>query len=66
MLGTQLDVNEDVDDELDLLDGDADDPEPALDNGRGPALNLYRYLSMLLQELVEAMSDALPEVQEEP
>jgi len=63
VLGTQLDVGDDVGDEFDRLDED-DTPDP--DNPRGPALALYRYLSALLEELVEAMSESLPEVEEEP
>ncbi|HEX2699831.1 MAG TPA: DUF2017 family protein [Acidimicrobiales bacterium] len=80
VLGTQLDVGEDVDDELHQLDGyddpddsgDPDDPDGAgagaggAGDERGQALNLYRYLSMLLQELVEAMSEGLPDVPDEP
>ncbi len=64
VLGTQLDVGEDIDDEFDALDDD-DDPDDA-DDPRGRALTLYRFLSALLEELVEAMSESLPEVEEEP
>jgi hypothetical protein len=62
VLGTQLDVGEDADDDLDSageVRGDPEDP-------RGPALALYRYLSLLLEELVETMSDGLPEVEDDP
>lgn len=64
VLGTQLDVGEDIDDELGALDDDENPPHP--DDPRGPALALYRFLSALLEELVEAMSESLPEVEEEP
>ncbi|MGI8684543.1 MAG: DUF2017 family protein [Acidimicrobiales bacterium] len=64
VLGTQLDVGEDTDDDLDGLDDDDIPTDP--DDPRGPALHLYRYLSMLLEDLVETMSEGLPEVEEEP
>ena len=51
VLGTQLDVREDMDD----LGVARDDP-------RAPGLALYGYLSYLLQELVEALAAGLPEV----
>ena len=62
VLGTQLDVSDDQLDQLDQLD-DADSSAAA---ERGAALHLYRYLSALLQELVEAMSGSLPDVADEP
>lgn len=73
VLGTQLDVGEDVDDEFDDLDDldedlddspDDDSPEDPEDV-RGPALQLYRYLSMLLDELVTALAEGLPETPED-
>lgn len=51
VLGTQLDVgDDDVDDVDDVRDG---------------ALQLYRYLSMLLDELVTALAEGLPEAKDE-
>ena len=64
VLGTQLDVGEDVDDELDDVDdagGDLDEPQAV----RAGALQLYRYLSMLLDELVSALGEGLPDVADE-
>lgn len=52
VLGTQLDVGED----MDALDDD--DP-------RAPAFALYGYLSWLLEQIVEAMSGALPDVEDD-
>lgn len=60
VLGTQLDVGED--DEADFVDAD-DDPDPT--DVRAGALQLYRYLSMLLDELVTALAEGLPEVENE-
>lgn len=60
VLGTQLDVGDDIDDEFDQLD-----EEGGPDHPRGTALQLYRYLSMLLEELVVALAEGLPEVEEE-
>lgn len=62
VLGTQLDVGDDdfadeLDDELD------DDADP--DDVRAGGLQLYRYLSMLLDELVTALAEGLPEVKDE-
>jgi hypothetical protein len=54
VLGTQLDVREDMDE---LVVG-PDDP-------RGPGLALYGYLSYLLQELVDALTGGLPPVADE-
>jgi hypothetical protein len=51
VLGTQLDVSEEMED----VPTDPDDP-------RAPAFALYGYLSGLLSELVEALSEGLPEV----
>ena len=51
VLGTQLDVREDMDD----LSLRPDDP-------RRPGFALYGYLSWLLGELVEALSEGLPDV----
>ena len=55
VLGTQLDVQEDMDD-LALA---SDDP-------RRPGFALYGYLSWLLGELVEALSEGLPDVVDDP
>ena len=60
VLGTQLDVGED--DDATFADAD-DDPDP--NDVRAGALQLYRYLSMLLDELVTALAEGLPEVKEE-
>ena len=49
VLGTQLDVSED------MTSIDAEDPQ-------APAFALYGYLSWLLEQIVDAMSDALPDV----
>lgn len=54
VLGTQLDVSEEVED----LPVAPDDP-------RAPAFALYAYLSGLLSELVEALSESLPEVDDD-
>lgn len=51
VLGTQLDVTEDMEEEL-LHGGDP----------RAPGFALYGYLSWLLNELVEALAAGLPEV----
>ncbi|MEO7443065.1 MAG: DUF2017 family protein [Acidimicrobiales bacterium] len=48
VIGTRLDVSEDMDDAI-----DPDDP-------RAPGLALYHYLSLLTQQLVDALSEALP------
>lgn len=48
VLGTRLDVSED------LHDVDADDPD-------APAYAVYEYLGFLLSEVVDALSDGLPE-----
>ena len=48
MLGTRLDVGEE------LLDIDADDPD-------APAYAVYEYLGFLLSEVVDALSEGLPE-----
>jgi hypothetical protein len=48
VLGTRLDVGEE------LLDIDADDPD-------APAYAVYEYLGFLLSEVVDALSDGLPE-----
>ena len=61
VLGTQLDVGED--DDAALADADDDVPDP--DDVRAGALQLYRYLSMLLDELVTALAEGLPEVEDE-
>lgn len=67
VLGTQLDVGEDVDEGFpDLGDDPGGGIPPDPDDPRLPALALYRYLSLLLEDLVEAMSESLPEVEEEP
>jgi hypothetical protein len=58
VLGTQLDVDEDADEEVE----EADDPEDV----RAGALQLYRYLSMLLDELVTALAEGLPEGTDDP
>jgi hypothetical protein len=47
VLGTRLDVSED------LVDIDADDPD-------APALAVYGYLGMLLDEAVQALAEDLP------
>lgn len=60
VLGTQLDVGED--DDHGFADAD-DDPGP--DDVRAGALHLYHYLSMLLDELVTALTEGLPEVEDE-
>ena len=60
VLGTQLDVGEDDDA---AFAGEDDDPDP--DDVRAGALQLYRYLSMLLDELVTALAEGLPEVEDE-
>lgn len=63
VLGTQLDVGEDADDELDELDGLEEAGEPIdPDDHRADALQLYRYLSMLLDELVTALAGGLPDM----
>ena len=64
VLGTQLDVGED-DDELFGDDDDVPDPNDP-DDIRSGAVQLYRYLSMLLDELVTALAQNLPEVEDEP
>ena len=68
VLGTQLDVGEDVDEEFPPLDdhGAAAGSPPDHDDPRLPALALYRYLSLLLEDLVDSMSEGLPEVEDEP
>jgi hypothetical protein len=48
VLGTRLDVGEE------LLDIEADDPD-------APAYAVYEYLGFLLSEVVDALSDGLPE-----
>ena len=48
VLGTRLDVSEE------LLDVDADDPD-------APAYAVYEYLGFLLSEVVDALSEGLPE-----
>lgn len=66
VLGTQLDVGED--DELaDVVDDDVAEPDGPDDQGdiRAGALQLYRYLTMLLDELVTALTESLPEVEDE-
>lgn len=55
VLGTQLDIREDSD-ELDEPD-EPDGPE----DERAGALQLYRYLSMLLDELVTALAEGIDE-----
>ena len=52
VLGTQLDVSED------MTSVEDDDP-------RAPAFALYAYLSWLLEQIVDAMSGALPEVDDD-
>ncbi|MFP5326296.1 MAG: DUF2017 family protein [Acidimicrobiia bacterium] len=52
VLGTQLDVSED------MVALDDDDP-------RAPAFALYGYLSWLLEQIVDAMSGALPDVEDD-
>ena len=52
VLGTQLDVSEDM--------TGFDDEDP-----RAPALALYGYLSWLLEQIVDAMSDGLPDVEDD-
>ena len=54
VLGTRLDVSED---EGPLLD--EDDPD-------APLVALYGYLGWLLEQVVDALSDGLPEVEPEP
>ncbi|MGH9085370.1 MAG: DUF2017 family protein [Acidimicrobiales bacterium] len=53
VLGTRLDVSED------LRDVDADDPD-------APAYAVYEYLGFLLSEVVDALAAGLPEVPDEP
>ena len=53
VLGTRLDVSED------LRDVDADDPD-------APAYAVYEYLGFLLTEVVDALSAGLPEVPADP
>lgn len=55
VLGTQLDVSED----LDMAGVGRDDP-------RAPGLALYGYLSWLLDQLVDALAAGLPDVGEGP
>ena len=50
LLGTQLDVSEDM---ADMDPIDPDDP-------RADQFTVYQYLSMLQNEIVEALSAALP------
>ena len=52
VLGTRLDVSED------LPDIDADDPE-------APAYAVYDYLGYLLSEVVDALAAGLPEAESE-
>jgi len=63
VLGTQLDVGEDVDDEFDDLDDEPAGGGP--DDVRSGALQLYRYLSMLLDELVTTLAEGLPDVEDD-
>jgi hypothetical protein len=53
VLGTRLDVSED------LRDVDADDPD-------APAYAVYEYLGFLLSEVVDALAAGLPEVPADP
>ena len=53
VLGTRLDVSED------LIEVEADDPD-------APAYAVYEYLGFLLSEVVDALSEGLPEPTEEP
>ncbi|WP_430233762.1 DUF2017 family protein [Nitrosomonas communis] len=53
VLGTRLDVSED------LVEVEADDPD-------APAYAVYEYLGFLLSEVVDALSEGLPEPTEEP
>lgn len=53
LLGTQLDVTEDME-------------EPAPGDDRAPAFALYHYLSALQDEAVQVLTETLPDVAEEP